>query len=162
MTQCFMSCEGTLQQNALISYNTVVIFLLIYNLSTIYYYYYFEQNFLCQTSLELEKLKLSIEKKDAENERLKQGKELATSAIRDLRETVAKQAAEIERVKNAADIYKGKADGFKYELAEKDREIARLKSQAEGIDDIRSALERYKAGKEYNDSYSDAEVYMKY
>lgn len=28
-----MSCEGTLQQNALISYNTIVIFLLIYNLS---------------------------------------------------------------------------------------------------------------------------------
>ena len=110
----------------------------------------------------IEKLKISIEKKDAENERLRQGKELATSAIRDLRETAAKQAAEIERVRNAADIYKGKADGFKYELAEKDREIARLKSQAEGINDIRSALERYKAGKEYNDSYSDAEEYMKY
>lgn len=110
----------------------------------------------------IEKLKLSVEKKEAENERLKQGKDLATSAIRDLRETVAKQAAEIERVKNAADIYKGKADGLKYELSEKDREIARLKSQAEGINDIRSALERYKAGKEYSDSYSDAEAYIKY
>lgn len=105
----------------------------------------------------IEKYKSSSEKDKARIRSLEQKNELATTTIHELRETVAKQSAEIERVKNAADIYKGKADGYKYELAEKDRKIAKLSAQVEGFDYIRSALDRYKAVKDYDNLYKDEE-----
>ena len=120
------------------------------------------KNALKEKDREIEKLKLSDEKKDNQIRGLEQRYEQAVSVARESREAVAKKDAELKNARNNADILKGKADGLKYELSEKEREIAKYKAQAEAYDYIINNVEMYPMGREYENSYSDTDSYIKY
>lgn len=121
-----------------------------------------KDHIIAEKDHEIEKLRLSDEKKDNQIRGLEQRNEALTSTVREAREVIAKKDAEIERARNAADIFKGKADGYKYELSEKERENAKLRSQLEAYEYLKNQWERIKTAKNYSNSYEDVDSYIKY
>ena len=119
-----------------------------------------QSNELSEAKDREEKLIIENEDKDSRIKSLEQKNSLATSTIRDLRETISKYEAKLDSSRTALDLQKRKSEEYKRTIGEQERELTRLRSQNEIIRNIRSTVERYRASKEY-DNYENEETYSK-